>query len=194
MDGASIWAGDGVPLTSNALRVMARKLMADQANGGQGGEPVNKRARLESIIPTPVTAGKKEPAKSQPPPVPKALSAPGVLTPRTEGNILPGAAKRGQAAVTVVPAEAPTKAANPAVGAAGKREQLTDKFLPFSKECHGNRINKSKESILDKSFMQIPLLICDVKYLTYLVTRSFGNVSCKIFFSCKYIPLLRGNQ
>jgi hypothetical protein len=52
--------------------------------------------------------------------------APGVLTPRTEGDILPGAAKRGQEAVTVVPAEAteaPTKAANPAVGTAGKREQ-----------------------------------------------------------------------
>jgi len=50
--------------------------MADQANGGQGGEPMNKRAQLESVIPTPVAAGKKEPAKSQPPPVPRPCPPP----------------------------------------------------------------------------------------------------------------------
>jgi hypothetical protein len=140
VDGASIWACNGVHLTSNASRVTARKLMADLANGGQGGELMNKRAQLESVIPTPVAAGKKEPTKSQPPPVPRPWPPPlwlsgqlpaaqrergsgSFLTPRTEGDILPGADKRGQAAVTVVPAEAPTKAANPAVEAAGKREQ-----------------------------------------------------------------------
>ncbi len=43
MDGASIWAGDGVHLTSNAIRVAARKLMTDLVNGGEVGEPENKR-------------------------------------------------------------------------------------------------------------------------------------------------------
>ncbi len=40
VDGASIWAEDGVHLTSNACRVAARKLMADLAAGGEEGEPV----------------------------------------------------------------------------------------------------------------------------------------------------------
>jgi hypothetical protein len=44
--------------------------MADLANGGQEGEPANKRPRLESVIPAPVAAGKKEPAKNQPPALP----------------------------------------------------------------------------------------------------------------------------
>jgi hypothetical protein len=47
VDGTSIWAGDGVHLTSNAIRVAARKLMADLVNGDEDGEPENKRARLE---------------------------------------------------------------------------------------------------------------------------------------------------
>jgi hypothetical protein len=59
MDGTSIWAGDGVHLTSNSSRVAARKLMADLARGGEEGEPANKRTRLESIVPTPVTAKKR---------------------------------------------------------------------------------------------------------------------------------------
>jgi hypothetical protein len=58
-DGTSIWAGDGVHLTSNASRVAARKLMADLASGGEEGEPVNKRARLESVVPAPASAKKK---------------------------------------------------------------------------------------------------------------------------------------
>jgi hypothetical protein len=53
---------------------------------------------------------------------------------------------------------------------------------------------KFNSSEMELYSVPIPLLICDVKYLTYLVTRSFGNVSCKIFFSCKYIPLSRGNK
>jgi hypothetical protein len=39
VDGTSIWAGDGVHLTSNASRVAARRLMADLAKGGEEGEP-----------------------------------------------------------------------------------------------------------------------------------------------------------
>jgi hypothetical protein len=34
VDGTGICASDGVHLTSNATRVVARKLMADLANGG----------------------------------------------------------------------------------------------------------------------------------------------------------------
>jgi hypothetical protein len=80
VDGASIWAGDRVHLTSNASKVVARKLMADLANGGQGSEPFNKGARLESVIPTPVAAGKKELAKSQPlPPSPVLRLCPPLL-------------------------------------------------------------------------------------------------------------------
>ncbi len=43
VDGASIWAGDGVHITSNACRVAARKLMADLAGGGSDDEPATKR-------------------------------------------------------------------------------------------------------------------------------------------------------
>jgi hypothetical protein len=59
VDGASIWAGDGVHLTSNASRVAARKLMVDLARGGEEGEPATKRTRLESIVPTAAPAKKK---------------------------------------------------------------------------------------------------------------------------------------
>jgi hypothetical protein len=67
VDGMSIWAGDGVHLTSNARRVAARKLMAYLARGGEEGEPANKRTRLESIVPTPAPAKKKGAAAGQPP-------------------------------------------------------------------------------------------------------------------------------
>ena len=43
VDGASIWAGDGIHLTSNASRVATRKLLADLAHGGLEGEPDAKR-------------------------------------------------------------------------------------------------------------------------------------------------------
>jgi hypothetical protein len=58
VDGTSIWAGDGVHLTSNASRVAARKLMADLVRGGEEGE-ANKRTRLESVVPAPAPAKKK---------------------------------------------------------------------------------------------------------------------------------------
>ncbi len=70
MDGASVWAGDGIYLTSNASRVAGRKLMADLAQGGQKGEPAAKRTRLESVVPTPAPAKKKEVVKSNPTPLP----------------------------------------------------------------------------------------------------------------------------
>jgi hypothetical protein len=67
VDGTSIWAGDGVHLTSNASRVAARKLMADLVRGGEEGEPANKRTRLESIVPAPAPTKKKGAAVGQPP-------------------------------------------------------------------------------------------------------------------------------
>jgi hypothetical protein len=70
VDGASIWAGDGVHLTSNASRVAARRLMADLAKGGEEGEPATKRTRLESIVPTAAPVKKKAPAAAQPPATP----------------------------------------------------------------------------------------------------------------------------
>jgi hypothetical protein len=47
VDGASIWAGDGIHLTSNASRVAARKLMADLAHGGEDDEPAAKGTLLD---------------------------------------------------------------------------------------------------------------------------------------------------
>ncbi len=54
-DGTSIWAGDGVHLTSLAYRVAARLLMSEleRADHGEAGEPAVKRARLESVVPAP---------------------------------------------------------------------------------------------------------------------------------------------
>jgi hypothetical protein len=59
VDGTSIWAGDGVHLTSNASRVAARKLMADLVSSGEEGEPAIKRARLESVVPAPAPVKKR---------------------------------------------------------------------------------------------------------------------------------------
>jgi hypothetical protein len=75
VDGASIWAGDGVHLTSNASRVVAQKLMQHIATEGAGGESANKRARLESVIPTQVAPN---PPKQNipPPPTPKPVPPP----------------------------------------------------------------------------------------------------------------------
>ncbi len=110
MDGTSIWAGDRVHLTSNASRVSARKLMADLAKGCEDAEPAAKRTRLESVIPVPAPAKKKEAAKGQLTPKPpgpihrrrsgypascRRPSVGGVLatrTPHTGGEALPGTA------------------------------------------------------------------------------------------------------
>jgi hypothetical protein len=79
VDGTSIWAGDGVHLTSNATRVAATKLMAHIAGGGEKQEPATKRARLEAVIPvrvTPPPAGKAAMAAPAPPPPPKPVPPP----------------------------------------------------------------------------------------------------------------------
>jgi hypothetical protein len=93
VDGASIWAGDGVHLTSNACRVAARKLMADLAAGGEEGEPANKRSRLESIVPAPAPAKKQSAATGHPPaspprpvPPPTPLWLSGQLPPSQRGR------------------------------------------------------------------------------------------------------------
>jgi hypothetical protein len=93
VDGTSIWAGDGVHLTSNASRVAPRKLMADLASGGEEGKPVNKRARLESVVPSPAPAKKKNAAMGQPPtsppkpvPPPTPLWLSGQLPPTQRGR------------------------------------------------------------------------------------------------------------
>jgi hypothetical protein len=91
VDGTSIWAGDGVHLTSIASRVDARKLMADLVRGGEEGEPANKRTRLESVVPAPAPAKKKVAATGQPPtspprPVPPPLWLSGQLPPSQRGR------------------------------------------------------------------------------------------------------------
>jgi hypothetical protein len=93
VDGTSIWAGDGVHLTSNASRVAARKLMADLATGGEEGEPANKRSWLESIVPAPAPAKKRGAAAGQPPtslprpvPPPMPLWLSGQLPPSQRGR------------------------------------------------------------------------------------------------------------
>jgi hypothetical protein len=93
VDGTSIWAGDGVHLTSNASRVAARELMADLVRGGKEGEPANKRTRLELIVPAPAPARKKGAAVGQPPtspprpvPPPPPLWLSGQLPPSQRGR------------------------------------------------------------------------------------------------------------
>jgi hypothetical protein len=93
VDGTSIWAGNGVHLTSNASRVAARKLMADLVRGGEEGEPANKRTRLESVVPAPAPAKKKVAATGQPPtspprpcPPPPPLWLSGQLPPSQRGR------------------------------------------------------------------------------------------------------------
>jgi hypothetical protein len=60
-DGTSIWASDGVHLTSPAYRVTARFLMAEleKADHGDVGEPALKRARLKKCGPGACAAASK---------------------------------------------------------------------------------------------------------------------------------------
>ncbi len=101
MDGTSIWAGDGVHLTSNATRVAARKMMA-YVIGGEIAEPASKRARLESVIPVRSTPPQtNKPAKPAPPPPPKPVPPPlwlsGQLLANQRGNTLTRDQQRGGA-------------------------------------------------------------------------------------------------
>ncbi len=134
MDGTSIWAGDGVHLTSNASRVAARKLMADLVRGGKESEPATKRTRLESVVPAPAPAKKKVAATGQPPtspprPCPPPLWLSGQLPPSQRGrgsghqNPTQSRGKAAHAAATVVPTvdrEGRSEAASAAAGAAGR--------------------------------------------------------------------------
>jgi hypothetical protein len=76
-DGTSVWAGDGVHLTSPAYRVAARLLMAEleKSDHGEAGEPATKRARLESVVPAPAPPPAKQAARL-PPPLPKPVAPP----------------------------------------------------------------------------------------------------------------------
>jgi hypothetical protein len=77
VDGTSIWAEDGVHLTSNATRVAATRMMKSIAGGSETQEPATKRARLESVIPvraSPSPAVKSAPPT--PPPAPKPVPPP----------------------------------------------------------------------------------------------------------------------
>jgi hypothetical protein len=136
VDGTSIWAGDGVHLTSNASRVAARKLMADLARGGEEGEPANKRTRLESIVPAPAPAkkrarqlGSRLHRRRGPSPRPHRSGSPASsrhhsggadpdLTTTTRGEGGQCAAMR--AAVAVVPTVGREGRSGAAVGAAGE--------------------------------------------------------------------------
>jgi hypothetical protein len=76
VDGTSIWAGDGVHLTSNAARVAARKMMA-YVIAGETAKPASKRARLQSVIPVRSTAPPAaKPVQPAAPPPPKLVPPP----------------------------------------------------------------------------------------------------------------------
>jgi hypothetical protein len=99
VDGTSIWAGDGVHLTSNATRVAAMQLMASIVGGGETTEPANKRARLESVIPVktnPLPAAKAaQPAPPPHRPVPPPLWLSGQLLTTQRGNLHSRGQQRG---------------------------------------------------------------------------------------------------
>ena len=97
VDGTSIWAGDGVHLTSNATRVAATKLMKTISGGSEPQEPATKRARLESVIPvraSPSTATKAAPPA--PPPAPKPVPPPLWLSGHLPANQRGSSNQRGQ--------------------------------------------------------------------------------------------------
>jgi hypothetical protein len=96
VDGVSIWAGDGVHITSNAARVAARRMMT-YVIGGEDAEPVSKRARLESVIPVrPTTHHAARPAQTAPPPAPKPVPPPLWLSGQLPANQRGNANQRGQ--------------------------------------------------------------------------------------------------
>ncbi len=90
-DGTSVWAGDGVHLTSPAYRVAARLLTAEleRSELGETGEPTTKRQRLESVVPAPAPPAAK-PAIKLPLPMAKPVAPPlwlsGQLPPTQKHN------------------------------------------------------------------------------------------------------------
>jgi len=96
VDGVSIWAGDGIHITSNAARVAARRMMT-YVIGGEDAEPVSKRARLESVIPVrPAAHQAARPAQAAPPPAPKPVPPPLWLSGQLPANQRGNANQRGQ--------------------------------------------------------------------------------------------------
>ncbi len=73
LDGTSVWAGDGVHLTSPAYRVAGRLLAAELERSvlGEAGEPATKRPRLESVVPA-LAPPPAKPVFTAPPPTPVA--------------------------------------------------------------------------------------------------------------------------
>ncbi len=97
VDGTSIWAGDGVHLTSNATRVAATRLMKVIVGGSETQEPATKRARLESVIPvraSPTPAAKA--AQPATPPAPKPVPPPLWLSGQLSANQHGSSNQRGQ--------------------------------------------------------------------------------------------------
>ncbi len=97
VDGTSIWAGDGVHLTSNATRVAATRLMKVIIGGSEPQEPATKRARLESVIPvwaSPSPAAKA--AQPATPPAPKPVPPPLWLSGQLPVNQRGSGNQRGQ--------------------------------------------------------------------------------------------------
>jgi hypothetical protein len=138
VDGASIWAGDGVHLASNTSRVAAKKLMADLARGGEEGKPAAKRSRLESVVPFPAQAKKKVAAKRQPPSSPprhrrsgspascrrpSVGAEPATKTLPKGGEDRHGAARAVATVGPTVDTEGRSRAARAAAGAVGKRRR-----------------------------------------------------------------------
>jgi hypothetical protein len=76
-DGTSVWAGDGVHLTSPAYSVAARLLAAELERSamGEAGEPATKRQRLESVVPASAPPPVKPAAKTVPA-APKPVAPP----------------------------------------------------------------------------------------------------------------------
>jgi hypothetical protein len=74
-DGTSVWAVDGVHLTSPAYKVVARLLAAELERSvlGETGEPATKRPRLENVVPAPALPPAKLAFKA-PPPMPKPVA------------------------------------------------------------------------------------------------------------------------
>jgi hypothetical protein len=99
-----IWAGDGIHLTSNATRVVARQLVATVEGGAGADEPANKRARLESVISAaqdpPVQQARKEAPAAPTHPVAHHFGYPGSYRQLTNQEGRPVEAGRLRVGVT----------------------------------------------------------------------------------------------
>ena len=86
-DGFSIWADDGVHLTSSAATVAAAQLMAklNSTDTDDGDEPLPKRQRLESVIPV----------RAQPPTAATSKTKPPVAAPAWLSGQLPPPVRGG---------------------------------------------------------------------------------------------------